>query len=499
MRYNRSNISYLISKKFNENELALFSGLKDVGLKAIKKTSLNSITSDLRQKIGKKKVKYFLFVNKDSFSKTEINKFSNKLKEKLIKFEMVLFESEVKSNKVSLDSEHIELTLPRDNALGIQLVKKMIKYDLKIEVGNYLIKKFKDSNDKNDINKIFIDIMGEELELSSFGMWRHKDLKKVTGKVYCDSYIGRQIAVPQKYINLLAEKKSEILNFYKFGNRCAIQFSNKNSFLFNLKENMTEFEEEIIKESLILISERVKIPLTLQSFEEVNLSILKKVNVESGLENLLYDFRDVINTIKTVSHMFRSDAKESEFYTMLKGILLTSCDDLLFLIIDLMSEKYQEHLNIKPHKVDNISHYLKGKFKDVLRFYEINFNVDCENESVIECDGIKLKRAIGYLVNSSRKILVYEGIEKPIISIVFKEKKNSFLFEVKNNGPHFSKKDRVNFFEKMSFNENQEHSGLGFMIARKIVEEHDGTLDIRSGSEGTVFYMEIPKELKKVA
>ena len=96
MRYNRSNISYLISKKFNENELALISGLKDVGLRAIKKTSLNSITSDLRQKIGKKKIKYFLFVNKDSFSKTEINKFSNKLKEKLIKFEMVLFESEVK-------------------------------------------------------------------------------------------------------------------------------------------------------------------------------------------------------------------------------------------------------------------------------------------------------------------------------------------------------------------------------------------------------------------
>ena len=34
-----------------------------------------------------------------------------------------------------------------------------------------------------------------------------------------------------------------------------------------------------------------------------------------------------------------------------------------------MSEKYQEHLNIKPHTVDNIFVYLEGKFKDVIYKY----------------------------------------------------------------------------------------------------------------------------------
>ena len=47
----------------------------------------------------------------------------------------------------------------------------------------------------------------------------------------------------------------------------------------------------------------------------------------------------------------------------------------------------------------------------------------------------------------------------------------------------------------MIFNENQEHSGLGFMIAKKIVEEHNGTLQIKSGNDGTSFHMEIPKKL----
>tara|TARA_Y100000996_G_scaffold376618_1_gene328107 strand:- start:143 stop:1267 length:1125 start_codon:yes stop_codon:yes gene_type:complete len=371
----------------------------------------------------------------------------------------------------------------------------MIKSDLKLDVDKFLDSKFKDSKQKDEISRAFVSIMVEDLGLTSFGMWKHKDIKKSGDKVYCDSYIGRQITVPQKYFKILEEKQAEILKLYKWGNSYVIKFSNKDSFIFSSKEKINEYEEEVIRQSLACITEKTKPPFSLKELKDTSLTTLKKVNVESGLENLLYDFRDVINTIKTVSHMFRNDSKESDFSSMLKGILLTSCDDLLFLIIDLMSEKYQEHLNIKPHTVDNIFVYLEGKFKDVLGFYEINFQIECENKSIIECDGIKLKRAIGYLVNSSRKILVYEGTETPVISIVFKEKRQTFLFEVKNNGPHFTKKDRVSFFEKMIFNENQEHSGLGFMIAKKIVEEHNGTLQIKSGNDGTSFHMEIPKKL----
>ena len=495
MRYNRSNLSYLISKKFNKNELDLVSELKTIGLKAVKKTNLTSIKSDLSGRIGKKNIKYFFFVNIKSFSNDDIRKFTNKLKENSINFEMILFKSESDHDIGSYNSDYIELVLPRDKSVSVQFVKKMIKSDLKMEVNKYLNEKFNDSKEKDEINSAFVRIMTEDLGLASIGVWKHKNIKSSIGKVYCDSYIGRQLVVPQKYFKVLKNKESEILKFYNWGDSYVIQFSSKDSFVFSSKEKLNDFEEEIIKESLLWVIDKTKTSIVLKELKDNNVVTLRKVNIESGLENLLYDFRDVINTIKTVSHMFRSDPKELNFFSNLKGILLTSCDDLLFLIIDLMSEKYQEHLNIKPHTVDNIFVYLEGKFKDVLDFYQINFQFKCDVESTIECDGIKLKRAIGYLVNSSRKILVYEGTEQPVISIIFKEKRGSFLFEVRNNGPHFSKKDRVNFFEKMSFNENQEHSGLGFMIAKKIVEEHNGTLQIKSGTDGTSFQMEIPKKL----
>ena len=495
MRYDRSNLSYLISKKFNENELNLISELKKIGLKSTKKTSLSSIKNDLRQRIGKKNIRYFFFINKKSFSEIEINKFTNKLKENVISYELILFQSEGENDFNSISSDHIELVLPKDLVLSVHLVKKIVNSQLRLDVSNYLNNKFNGLKGKEEINKAFINIMTDDLGLTSIGMWRQKNSNITTGKVYCDTYVGRQLIIPRRYLKILKNKENELFKFYNWGDNYVIQFSAKDSFVFSSKEKLNNFEEEIIKESLVWILEKAKPPFTLKDFKDSNLVTLKKVNVENGLENLLYDFRDVINTIKTVSHMFKSDSKELSLFTNLKGILLTSCDDLLFLIIDLMSEKYQEHLNIKPHTVDNIFVYLEGKFKGVLDFYEINFQVKCENKSVIECDGIKLKRAIGYLVNSSRKVLVYEGTEKPVISIIFKEKRQSFLFEVKNNGPHFSKKDRINFFEKMSFNENQEHSGLGFMIAKKIIEEHNGTLQIKSGSDGTSFQMEIPKKL----
>tara|TARA_B100000029_G_scaffold453735_1_gene479782 strand:- start:770 stop:1105 length:336 start_codon:yes stop_codon:yes gene_type:complete len=108
---------------------------------------------------------------------------------------------------------------------------------------------------------------------------------------------------------------------------------------------------------------------------------------------------------------------------------------------------------------------------------------------------MKLKRAIGYLINSSRKILVYEGIENPKIVVDFVEKNKSYLFKVYNNGPQFSKSESYNFFESMNFNEDEEHVGLGYILAKKIVENHGGTLEVKAEEEGTEFNLEIPKGL----
>jgi len=493
VQYNRTNLFYVISKKFEKEENLFVDELKKRNFNVLKKNSLTNIKKELKNKIGKKDIKYFFFIRKSGILTSDIRKLINSLKQRFIDFELMFIKSEEQKDiDKEKSDEFLNLTLPKDLAIGISYIKKVINLDLRVDVKKFLSLRFKD---KLEVNQSFVDIMVEDLEIKTFGIWGHKGIKSAEEKVYCDSYIGRSLVVPQKYLKIVKEKKIEIYKFYRWGNNYVVPITSKDTFIFYSKEKINLFEEEIIRESLCEAFKNSKPTLRPNDFKNESVDALKMVNVEAGLENLLYDFRDAINTIKTVSYMFKNSSEGPSISSTLKGILLTSCDDLLFLIIDLMSEKYQENLNVRPHTVNNIFDYLENKFRDVLSFYDISFEINRDSDLVIGCDGIKLKRAIGYLVNSSRKILVYEGIEKPLISILFKEKKQTFLFEVKNNGPHFNKKERVSFFEKMNFNENQEHSGLGFMIARKIVEEHNGNLKIKSGNDGISFHIEIPKDL----
>ena len=45
----------------------------------------------------------------------------------------------------------------------------------------------------------------------------------------------------------------------------------------------------------------------------------------------------------------------------------------------------------------------------------------------------------------------------------------------------------------MNYDEDSEHVGLGYILAKKIVENHGGTLMIKAAEEGTLFNLEIPK------
>ena len=78
---------------------------------------------------------------------------------------------------------------------------------------------------------------------------------------------------------------------------------------------------------------------------------------------------------------------------------------------------------------------------------------------------------------------------------VIVERNKSYIFKVHNNGPKFSKNESYEFFESMNYDEDSEHVGLGYILAKKIVENHGGTLMIKAAEEVTLFNLEIPKNL----
>ena len=113
----------------------------------------------------------------------------------------------------------------------------------------------------------------------------------------------------------------------------------------------------------------------------------------------------------------------------------------------------------------------------------------CEmQEAYIVADGNTLARAIGNLVSNAIKY----GRDGKLICISLKQEDNKVLVSVLNYGPVIPKEDLNHIFERFYRVENSRSeetggSGLGLAIAKKIIELHDGTINVRSDFDGTVF------------
>ena len=77
----------------------------------------------------------------------------------------------------------------------------------------------------------------------------------------------------------------------------------------------------------------------------------------------------------------------------------------------------------------------------------------------------------------------------------FYENKNMFCIEVCDNGAGMSKEEKENLFTPFYSTKGIKGTGLGLLVTGKLIEEHQGTIDVSSTlGEGTCFTLKIPFE-----
>ena len=67
---------------------------------------------------------------------------------------------------------------------------------------------------------------------------------------------------------------------------------------------------------------------------------------------------------------------------------------------------------------------------------------------------------------------------------------------VSDNGPGISERDLPKVFDPF-FTKRAEGTGLGLTIVHRIIDEHDGHIEVESGTEGTVFRVTLPTAMDK--
>jgi PAS domain S-box-containing protein len=156
-------------------------------------------------------------------------------------------------------------------------------------------------------------------------------------------------------------------------------------------------------------------------------------------------------------------------------------------------------LSKRPNQLQQVSvakvfDEVKGRFDYLLQERKVQLIVP-EDLPVITCEPVRLGEVFANLISNAIK---YNDKPQPRIEIGSRLNDGYYEFSVRDNGPgiesqYFEKIFEI--FQRLGRKEEQEGTGVGLTIVKKIVELHHGRVWVESTvGQGATFYFTIPAD-----
>jgi histidine kinase len=252
------------------------------------------------------------------------------------------------------------------------------------------------------------------------------------------------------------------------------------------------------------------------AFEEMRIQLNESRLIQKQYEenrkeliaHISHDLKTPITSIKGYIEGIRDGIADSpekkEHY--LKTIYTKSVDmdhliDELFLFskLDLGKVPFEfERINLKDYLID---YFEELSFDLRKQNVDVDLHLSPNGSCFVLADRDKFKRVLSNIVNNSLKYMEKDKKELKI-SLISTEKRVDLI--IKDNGPGISKESLPLVFKQFyraeqSRNKLTGGSGLGLSIARMIVEEHKGTIQVESEIKmGTKLTISLPQDCKEV-
>ena len=122
---------------------------------------------------------------------------------------------------------------------------------------------------------------------------------------------------------------------------------------------------------------------------------------------------------------------------------------------------------------------------------KIRLVVDCDYGCTIMADPELLHRMLLNLILNALRETPAQGL----VRLTAKIAGNNVVMSVEDTGPGIPDTTRTNIFDPM-FSTHREGCGLGLSIVKRIVESHDGSIDVQSSKQGTKFEIRFKKSVR---
>ncbi len=204
---------------------------------------------------------------------------------------------------------------------------------------------------------------------------------------------------------------------------------------------------------------------------------------ERLLAIVAHDLRNPLGTMQLASAALQRAAADGPLAADVVRARLAPADRAVArmerLIQDLVDTTHIERgalrVDLREERLEPLVRDVAEVFVPLARDKGVAFEAGPTPDTVIRADRNRLVQVLGNLIGNALKFTPAGGR----VGLRTREEVRSILFEVEDNGPGIKPEDLSHVFEPY-WRSDGGGTGLGLFIARSIVREHGGRLDVRS-------------------
>jgi len=348
---------------------------------------------------------------------------------------------------------------------------------------NLLTKRYKSFQEYSD--KI-IENIGEAIILLDSGL-KIKSANKAAVEIFAldeNKITGRQFG---EAFECLGELGGIMQNCNTWETQCSLMNKNK-TFLIS----KSGFKDEEKEDNIILV---IKDLTEIKELEKQNERQARLAAMGELASSVAHEIRNPLNAISTIVQQLNKDfhpEEGKEEYNTLTGLVYNEVNRINSTIESFLRFARPLELIKERFSVSGLMEQIKNQYAGILKEKDITLEIKEHWNGDATWDRSRILQIMINLIENSIDAIK----EKGKIEIELKEKDSgSVVLLVADTGKGMDEKIIDKIFN-LYFTTKQKGNGIGLSIVQKIVEGHNGQIDVKSRpGKGTVFSISLPKNI----